>query len=237
LALFAILFATPPSFAVEQYSTSDLNLIPTTETLEEGTAEWDVTQYLSEDLPRGRRLVSRLFVGLFNNFEFGMKWGLNRTGGPVELGAKWKVLDEYDSSFPVSLAVGADRITGNAQRTGYDPTIYVVLGVHDLRAGGWWDWFIGYANNPTGFDDEDNSLFGGFRYWFSDNTQLNVDYHGYLDNEDGIITGGLQHDFAKHLGLQAWVEHDTGTEDSIVVVELRTRADFRDLTAAVSDPE
>jgi hypothetical protein len=232
-----MLIVTPPSSAVDQYSTSDLNLIPTTETLEAGTAEWDVTTYYHDTLPRGRRVVSRVFVGLFNNFEFGMKWGLNRTGGPVELGAKWKVLDEYDSSFPVSLAVGVDRITGNYQRTGYDPTYYAVLGLHDVRVGGWWDWYLGVAHNPTGYDDTDDSLFGGFRYWFSEHTQLNVDYHGYLDNEDGIIGGGLQHDFAKHMGVQVWAEHDTGTEDTVLVAEIRTRADLRDLTASVSDPE
>ena len=89
----------------------------------------------------------------------------------------------------------------------------------------------------TGFDDEDNSLFGGFKYWFSDTIQLNADYMGYSDNGEYIITGGLNYDWTNHIGLAGWVERDSLTEDNVFVLEFQATADMRDLTAEVSDPE
>jgi hypothetical protein len=246
LALFGTLAAlvmliASPAYATgvrSGFSTTDLNLIPITDTNEEGVAEWDVTVRYNESLPRGRRLNSRVFVALFDDFEFGMQWGLNRTGGPVAFGAKWKILDEYENNgFPVSAAVGFDGATGNYQRTGADPTYYIVLGKHDVRFITWTDWYIGVANNPTNFDNEDNSLFGGVKAWINDDWQLDLDYYGYNDNSDFLAAVGLDHHVANHIVVAARVEYDSVAEDSVFVAEIATSADLRDLTAEVSDPE
>jgi hypothetical protein len=233
LAVLASIVVVPAAFAA---STTDLNNIPITDTLKAGTMEWDVLGAYNGDFPRGRRVATRLFTALFDNFEFGMAWGISRPAGPVELAAKYKVLDEYNGS-PVSLAVGAEGITGNWQRTNMDPTYYAVVGLHDVHIGGWWDWYLGYANNPMGFDNEDNSVFGGFKYWINDCIQLNADYKGYADNEESIIAAGLNYDWVNHIGFQGWVERDSVTEDNIFVLQLAVRGDMRDLTAEVSDPE
>lgn len=235
LAILACLMIAPATFA--KANTTDLNNIPITDTLEAGTFEWDVVGRYNEDFPRGRRVSTRLFGSLFEDFEFGMSWGVSRMAGPLELALKYKVLDEYEGRFPVSLAVGAEGITGNADRTGYDPTLYGVVGIHDVHLGGWWDWYVGYANNPTGFDDEDNSVFGGFKYWIDEDLQVNADYWGYADNEEYVIAGGLNYDWVNHMGFQGWVEQDSVTEDTVIVMQFTARADMRDLHAEVSDPE
>lgn len=236
LAILASFLIAPAVFA--KANTTDLNIIPITDTLEEGTFEWDVWARYNEDFPRGRRVSTRLFGALFDNFEFGMSWGISRLAGPLELALKYKVLDEYEGRFPVSLAVGAEGITGNSDRTGYDPTLYGVIGIHDINfLSGWWDWYVGFAHNPTGYDDEDNSLFGGFKYWISDDVQFNADYWGYDGNGEYMLAGGLNYDWTNHIGFQGWVERDSVTEDNVFVLQFTARADMRDLTAEVSDPE
>jgi hypothetical protein len=232
------MFVASPAFASDRlFSTTDLNLIPITDTLEAGTAEWDLTAHYNDTLTQGRQVSSRVFIALFDNVEFGMQWGIDRLVGPVELGVKWKVLDEYDGNWPVSLALGADGITGNYQRTGYDPCYYGVIGIHDVRIIGWSDWYVGLANNPTGFDDEDNSVFGGFKYWINDDVQFNGDYFGFADNEEFRAAGGLNYDLVKHIELQGFVEYDSVSEDTVVVLSFNARANLTDLTADVSDPE
>ena len=232
LAVLASIVVIPAAFAA---STTDLNNIPITDTLKAGTMEWDVLAGYNKDFPRGRQVATRLFAALFDNFEFGMAWGISRPAGPVEFAVKYKVLDEYNGS-PVSLAVGAEGITGNYQRTGMDPMYYAVIGLHDVHLGGWWDWYVGVANNPMGYDNEDNSIFGGFKYWINDCIQLNADYLGFADNES-IISAGLNYDWVNHIGFQGWVERDSVTEDNVFVLQLAVRGDMRDLTAEVSDPE
>jgi hypothetical protein len=235
LAILTSLMIVPATFA--RADTTDLNIIPVTDTLKEGTFEWDVWARYSEDVPRGRRIGTRLFGSLFQNFEFGMSWGISRKAGPVELALKYKVLDEYEGGFPVSLAVGAEGITGNYETTGMDPTFYGVVGVHDVHLGGWWDWFVGYAHNPTGYDTEDGSVFGGFKFWINDDLAVNADYWGRNSNEDYTIAGGLNYDWINHMGFQGWVERDSVTEDNVFVLQFVARADMRDLTEEVSDPE
>jgi hypothetical protein len=248
LAVLASIVVVPAAFAA---ATTDLNNIPITDTLKAGTMEWDVLAAYNGDFPRGRRVATRLFTALFDNFEFGMAWGISRPAGPVEFAAKYKVLDEYNGS-PVSLAVGAEGITGNYQRTNMDPTYYAVIGKHDVHLGGWWDWYLGYAHNPIGHvgplidkngvstpyeGSDDNSVFGGFKYWINDCIQLNADYQGYADNEQSIIAAGLNYDWVNHIGFQGWVERDSVNEENVFVLQLAVRGDMRDLTAEVSDPE
>lgn len=236
LAILALLVAAP---AYAAGALTDLNNIPITDTLDEGTFEWDLTGRYNEDIGRGRKVDSRLFGALFNNFEFGMSWGISRrpSAGPLELSLKYKILDEYEGRFPISLAVGAMHITGNYDRTGFDPCYFGVIGLHDVHLGGWWDWYIGIAHNPTGYDDDDNSLFGGFKYWIDDDLQFNADFWGINDNEEYILSGGLNYDWVNHIGFQGWVDYDSYTEDAVVVLQLVTRTDMRDLHAVVSDPE
>jgi len=238
-AVLASLLVLPSAFAANTgrgVSVSDLNNIPVTDTLAAGTMEWDVTGRYNGDFPRGRRIGTRLFTALFDNFEFGMAWGVSRPAGPVELAMKYKVLDEF-GGWPVSLAIGADRITGNYQRTNVDPMYYAVIGLHDVRIIGWSDWYLGYANNPVGFDNEDNSIFGGFKYWFNDKWQLNADYLGYDTNHENVMSAGLNYNWVKHLGFQGWVERDSVEDKNIFVLQLNVKGDLRDLTAEVSDPE
>jgi hypothetical protein len=235
LAILAMFIVIPAAYAGG--NTTNLNNIPITDTLEAGTFQWDTWARYNEDFPRGRRVHTRLFGALFDNFEFGMNWGISRPAGPVELALKYKVLDEYNGNFPVSLALGAEGITGNSDRTNFDPTLYGVIGIHDVRLGGWWDWYVGVAHNPTGFDDEDNSVFGGFKYWVNDDWQVNADYWGYMDNEEFLATGGVNYDWVNHIGFSGWVEYDSVSEDNVIVLELSVQADMRDLTAEVSDPE
>jgi len=241
LTVVAGLLAIPSAYAYTRHPgnipTTSLNNIPITDTLEEGTMEWDLMARYNQDVfNRGRRVSTRLFLALFDNFEIGMSWDISRPAGPVGFGLKYKVLDEYEG-FPVSFAVGASSITGNWQRTQRDPTYYAVLGVHDVRLGGWWDWYVGVANNPLGFDNEDNSIFGGFKLWFSDDFQFLADYFGYNDNEENIISAGLNYDWVNHIGFHGWVERNSATEDNLFVLQLAVRGDMRDLTAEVSDPE
>jgi hypothetical protein len=236
LTLAILVFSIPiPAFA---YATTDLNNIPITNTLEEGTMEWNVTGRYLDDFGRGRRISTRLFGALFDNFEFGMNWGISRPAGPVKLSLKYKVLDEYDGNFPVSVALGAYNITGDTDPGDMEPVLYGVVGIHDIELVGWWDWFLGYAYNPSGGDDvENNHIFGGFKYWITEDIQFNADVWSYDDNEEFIVTGGLNYDWTNHIGFQGWVERDSKTEDNLFVLQFVARADMRDLTAEVSDPE
>jgi hypothetical protein len=243
LAVLAIFIVIPAAFATG--NTTNLNNIPITDTLEEGTFQWDTWARYNEDIPRGRRIQTRLFGALFDNFEFGMSWGIGQTAGPLAIALKYKILDEYDGNWPVSLAVGVEGITGNYQRTMMDPSYYGVIGIHDVRLGGWWDWYVGFVNNPTGYDDEDNEPFGGFKYWIDEDWQFNADYWGYDDYFR--VTGGLNYDWVNHIGFAGWVEYDSGAGpldasgdpegDTYFVLELQVTADMRDLTGKVSDPE
>jgi hypothetical protein len=241
-ALQAQPFADSPG---EFGNTTHLNNIPITDTLEEGTFEWDVLAGYSDHLDKGRAIRTRLFGALFQNFEFGMTWGLDAPAGPMMLSFKYKVLDEYDggicgdgNGFPVSFAVGAEGITGDITKDwGRDATYYGVIGLHDVHLISWWDWYVGLVHNPTGFDDEDNSIFGGFKFWINDDLQINADYMGYDSNEFNVITAGINYDLINHIGLQGWVERDSLLEDYMVVLQFTARADMRDLHAEVSDPE
>lgn len=233
LAVLASFVVIPSAFAA---TTTDLNNIPITDTLKVGTMEWDVQATYSKDIGRGRTISTRLFGALFENFEFGMAWNLTAPAGPMELAAKYTVLKGF-GGIPVSVAVGVEGVTGNSKQTKMDPTYYAVIGLQDLQLIGFWDWYVGIANNPTNADNEDNSVFGGFKYWINDDLQFNADYTGYGDNEFYKVTAGLNYDLINHIGIQGWVERDSKTEDNYFVLQFVARADMRDLTATVSDPE
>jgi len=239
LAIIASFIVIPSAFAT-MTNTTHLNNIPITDTLKTGTMEWDlIGAYSDEDTTRGRNVSTRLFVALFDNVEIGMAYNISRHTrgiGPVEFAAKWTVLDQ-SNGFPVSIAVGAEGITGNYQRTCIDPTYYAVVGIQDVHIIGWWDWYIGIANNPVGIDNDDNSVFGGFKYFVSDDVQVNADYKGYDSNNHNIMSAGLNYDWVNHIGFQGWVERDSVAKNNIFVLQLAVRGDMKDLKAEVSDPE
>jgi hypothetical protein len=231
-----------PAFAMGfGHATTDLNNIPITDTLEEGTLEWDVTGRYGDNEPgRGHTVTTRLYGALFDNFEFGMNWGLSRPAGPLSLSLKYKILDEYEGKFPVSLAAGIFNITGDANFSDQEPVYYGVIGIHDVHLIGWWDWYLGYGYNPEGGDNIDNdSIFGGFKYWISEDLQFNADVYTYTAGNDDefVYSGGLNYDWTNHIGFQGWAEHDSGTDDNVFVLQFIAQADMRDLTAEVSDPE
>jgi len=240
LAVLLSLTAIPSAFAVAAMGkTTDLNNIPITATLKAGSMEWDVTAAYNSDFGRrGRHISNRLFVALFDNFEFGMAWGITRPAGPVELALKYRIIKQ-GNHFPVSVAVGANRITGITEHSLIRPTYYGVVGLQDIHFGGYWDWYAGVANNPQGMDTKDYSAFGGFKYWFNKQLQFNADYLGYDKNKESLIAAGLNYDWAKHIGFQGWVERDSVTDDNVFVLELAVRGDMHKdaLTEAVSDPE
>ncbi|MFH1676342.1 MAG: hypothetical protein ABIC40_04880 [bacterium] len=244
IPVFAQDFGMVPVFA-----TTDLNVVPVTDTLAEGTFEWDVTARYNDDFDRGRRISTRLFGALFDNFEFGMDWGLQQPAGPVNLSLKYKIIDEYDGKFPVSFAIGASGINGLVAASDMEPWLYGVIGLHDVHLIGWWDWYAGYAykkagrvglTDPNAKDNDDlDSLFGGFKFWVSDRLQVNADVATYTlgDQDEFLVSGGLNYDVDNHIGVQGWVEHYSNPEDNIFVLQFVAQADMKDLTAEVSDPE
>ena len=220
-------------------NTTDLNNIPITATLKTGTMEWDVDAAYNKTFgTKGREISNRLFVALFDNFEFGMAWGISRPAGPVQLALKYRILKQ-GHHFPLSLAVGADNITGTIPHTGMHPMYYGVLGLQDVHFGGYWDFYGGLADNPMGTDVKDYSGFGGLKYWFNKQLQFNGDYLGYQKNKESLIAGGLNYDWTKHIGFQGWVERDSVVKKTVFVLELSVRGDMHKgaLTNAVSDPE
>lgn len=246
--VFAIIvsFTAIPAAYATQVNTTHLNNIPITSTLKAGTMEWDLIGSYNKDANRGRRVATRLFLAPLDNLEIGMAWSISRPAGPVELAAKYKVLDQA-KGMPVSVAIGAQGVTGNWERTGVRPTYYAVLGRQDIHLLGWWDLYVGYANNPMGLPKnslyagyigtEDNSFFGGVKIYFNDDLQVNADYKGYDDSGESVISAGLNYDWVNHIGFAGWWEQDSIAKENTVVLQLAVRGDMKDLKAEVSDPE
>jgi len=259
LAVIVVAFPIPvfaqDYVAVPIFATTDLNVVPITDTLKEGTFEWDVTGRYNDDFNRGHHVSTRLYGALFDNFEFGMNWGISRPATAMNLSLKYKIIDEYKGNFPVSFAVGATDINGIVAPEDMEPWLYGVIGLHDVHLIGWWDWYAGYAFKKSGRvglvdpqqrDNEDrDSVFGGFKFWVSDRLQVNADVATYtFTDEDSkkeengyILSGGLNYDVANHVGVQGWVEHFSNPEDNVFVLQFVAQADMKDLTATVSDPE
>ena len=242
LAIIASFALIPAAYAT-QTNTTHLNNIPITDTLKAGTFEWDLVGSYNGDIGRGRHVSTRIFGALLDNLEFGMAWSVSRPAGPVELAAKYTVLDQA-KGFPVSVALGAEGITGTFDRTKARPTYYAVVGIQDIHIIGDWDWYVGFANNPMGslpapkLGTEDNSIFGGFKYIINDDFQVNADYKGYDGNSESVISGGLNYYWVNHIGLQGWVERDSAKKENVFVLQLAVRGDLKNgLKEVVSDPD
>jgi hypothetical protein len=215
---------------------TDLNTIWTTEVADEGTFEWDLNiafsdtefnYFFAED---GRFLSQDFYAGILPNFEIGMAFNAEREVGPFILFAKYKVFCEEDEGirggFPVSLAVGVDNVIGTHDRFVSEPIPYIVIGKNFDKGNG----YLGFAHNASGWED-DNSIFGGIDYNWTDVWTLAVDYYGYLDNEESIISGGIYYDWAKHFNWGGWASYDSATENTIFVFEMAFTGRFDDLEA------
>jgi hypothetical protein len=211
-----------------------LNTVWTTELLEEGAFEWDLalgtsneeyTAFWSED---GRFLTNDFYTTIWKDLEIGMAFNVERNVGPFSLFAKYRIFNEAEDNFPVSLAVGASNIVGTHERYSSEVIPYIVVGKNFDK----FDGYVGFAHNASGVQDDD-SLFGGIDYMWNEDWDIVVDFFGYNDTGDSVISGGLYYDLMKHFGLNGWVSYDSGTESTIVVVELAFTGRFDDLKADV----
>ena len=231
LAIFASFLFGSAAYA----GGTGLNTIWTTDVVELGTFEWNLDLavsdtefaggYFAED---GRFLAQEFYATILPDFEIGFAFGGEREIGPFTMFAKYKIFDEFEDNFPVSLAVGLDNIIGTNDRYISEVIPYIVIGKNFNRANG----YLGFAHNASGLED-DNSLFAGFDYAWEEDWTIAVDYYGYLDNEEGIISGGLYYDWINHVGWGAWAEYDTASENTIIVFEFAFTGRFDDLEAEV----
>jgi hypothetical protein len=231
LAIFASFFWGSAAFA----HGTGLNNIWTPDVVELGTFQWNLDLavsdtefaggYFEED---GRFLAQEFYATLFPDLEIGMAFNGEREIGPFIMYAKYKVFDESVDNFPVSLAVGCDNIIGTNDRYISEPIPYIVIGKNFNRANG----YLGFAHNASGLED-DNSLFGGIDYAWDEDWTIAVDYYGYLDNEESVISGGLYYDWVNHIDWGAWAEYDSATENTIIVFEFAFTGRFDDLEAEV----
>lgn len=212
-----------------------LNTIWTTEILEEGTFEWDLDLAISDEefaggyfQEDGRFLSQEFYSTILPNFEMGFAFNAEREIGPFTMFAKYKVFDENEDNFPVSLAVGVDNIVGTKDRFISEPIPYIVIGKNFNKGNG----YLGFAHNASGLED-DNSLFAGFDYNWNEDWTFALDYYGYFDNEENVISGGIYYDWVNHIGLNGWVMYDSASENMIFVVEFAFTGRFDDLEAEV----
>jgi hypothetical protein len=232
LAIFVSLLWGSAAFA----HGTGLNNIWTPDVVELGTFQWNLDLavsdtefaggYFQED---GRFLSQEFFATILPDFEIGMAFNAEREIGPFTMYAKYKVFDEFEDDFPVSLAVGCDNIIGTKDRFVSEPIPYIVIGknFHENANG-----YIGFAHNASGWED-DNSIFAGFDYMWTEDWMLAVDYYGYNDNEDSVIAGGIYYDWINHVDWNAWVAYDSVTENAIIVFEFAFTGRFDDLEAEV----
>jgi hypothetical protein len=232
LAIFASFLWSTAAFA----SGTDLNTVWTTDLLEEGEFQWDLTlgvsneQYVTYWDEDGRFLTNDFYTTIWKNLEIGMQFNVERNVGPFSMFAKYRIFDENEGKFPVSVAVGASNIIGTHDRYSSEVIPYIVVGKNFNRLDG----YIGFAHNASGVQDDD-SLFGGFDYMWNEDWDFVVDFYGFNDTADALISGGAYYDLMKHFGLNAWATYDTSTENAIIVVELSFTGRFDDLKADTTE--
>jgi hypothetical protein len=230
LAIFASFLWSTAVFA----HGTGLNNVWTTDVVELGTFRWDLQLGVSDEeygafwSEDGRFLENEFYATIFPDLEIGFAFNVEREVGPFTMFAKYKIFDEMVDNFPVSLAVGADNIIGTSERTSSEVIPYIVVGKNFDRLNG----YVGYAHNASG-EQDDSGIFGGFDYAWNDNWTIKADIYTFNDNEDNIISGGVNYDWTKHFGLNGWVSYDSVTENTIFTVELAFTGRFDDLEADV----
>jgi hypothetical protein len=218
MALIANLFFAYGAFA----ATTDLNTIPTPQTKNLGCWEWDLRVFLSDDIEKGRYMTNALYGVVWDKLEVGFDWNLNRPIGPFKMSAKYQIWDEIRDGDVIGLAVGVENIQGTKGRGMDDPQPYIVISksLNPEITG-----YLGFIH----FDSEDNNFFAGAD-WKNDVWQFRVDYLGFDDNNESLVSGGLEYQWAKHIDLAGWVTWDSVNEDTVIVLELGFDADFTDIT-------
>ena len=228
LAIFASFLWSTAAFA----SGTDLNTVWTTDVLDEGVFNWDLqlgtsneayTAFWSED---GRFLENEFYAGIYKNLEIGFAFNIERNVGPFSMFAKYRVFNEMEDSFPLSLAVGAANVIGTHERYYSEVIPFIVIGKNFDKLNG----YVGFAHNASGVQDDD-SVFAGFDYMWNDDWTFAVDYYGYDSNEQNVLSGGVYYDLMKHIDLNGWVSYDSGTENTIFVLEMAFSGRFDDLEA------
>ena len=228
LAIFASLLWGTAAYA----HGTGLNTIWTTEVIENGTFEWDLslqvsnTEYTAFWAEDGRFLTNEFYANLYKNLEIGLAFNVERAVQPFIMYAKYKVFDEEANNFPVSLAVGVDNIVGTKARIVSEPIPYIVIGKNFDKLNG----YVGLAHNASGLEG-DNSIFGGFDYKWNDDLTFAADLYGHSDNEERIISGGVYYDWMKHMRLKGFASYDSVTENTIYTIELAFTGKFADLKA------
>ena len=218
MALIANLLFAVGAFA----ATTDLNTIPIPQTKELGQWEWDLRVFLDEDITKGRFFTNALYGVVWDKLEIGFDWNINRPIGPFKMSAKYQIWDELRDGDVIGLAVGVENIQGTAARGYDDPQPYIVISKQFS------DFFAGYLGFMR-MDSEDNDIFAGID-WTNDVWQFRLDYLGFNDNEERVISGGLEYQWVKHVDLAGWVSWDSVSEDTMFILELGFDADFTDIT-------
>ena len=218
VALIANLLFAVGAFA----ATTDLNTIPIPQTKELGQWEWDCRVFLDDDIEKGRFMTSALYGVVWDKLEIGFDWNLNRPVGPFKLSAKYQVWDELRDGDVIGLAVGVENIQGTQGRGMDDPQPYLVISkqLNPNIAG-----YLGFIH----FDSEDNNFFAGID-WKNDKWQFRLDYLGFDDNNENIISGGLEYQWVKHVDLAGWISWDSVSDDTMIILELGFDTDFTDIT-------
>ena len=218
MALIANLFFAVAAFA----ATTDLNTIPIPQTKELGQWEWDLRVFLDEDIEKGRFMTSSLYGVVWDKLEIGFDWNLNRPVGPFKISGKYQIWDELRDEDVIGLAVGVENIQGTQGRGMDDPQPYLVI---SKQLNPEWAGYLGFIH----LDSDDNNFFAGLD-WHRDVWQFRVDYLGYDSNEEGIVSGGIEYQWAKHIDLAGWCSYDTWSEETMFILELGFDADFTDIT-------
>ena len=218
MALIANLLFAVGAFA----ATTDLNMIPIPQTKELGCWEWDLRVFLDDDIEKGRFMTNALYGVVYDKLEIGFDWNLNRPVGPFKMSAKYQVWDELRDGDVVGLAIGVENVQGTSGRGYDDPQPYVVVS-KQLRPN--WAGYLGLIS----LDSEDIDFFAGLD-WHLNQWQLRVDYMGFDENNEHIVSGGIEYQWVKHIDLAGWVTWDSVSEDTLIVLELGFDADFTDIT-------
>ncbi|MFH1514573.1 MAG: hypothetical protein ABIG42_03850 [bacterium] len=218
VALIANLLFAVGAFA----STTDLNTIPIPQTKELGQWEWDLRVFLNDDIEKGRFFSNALYGVVWDKLEVGFDWNINRPIGPFKMGAKYQVWDEIRDGDVIGLAIGVENIQGTKGRGMDDPQPYIVISkqLNPNIAG-----YFGVIQ----YDSEDVNFFAGAD-WKNEVWQFRVDYLGFDENNERIVSGGIEYQWVKHVDLAGWLSWNSVSEDTTIVLELGFDADFTDIT-------
>jgi hypothetical protein len=223
ILVFSMALIANMVFAICAFAaTTDLNTIPIPQTKELGAWEWDVRVFVDQDIEKGRFMTNALYGVVWDKLEVGFDWNLNRPIGPFKMSAKYQIWDEIRDGDIVGLAVGVENVEGTPNRGMDDPQYYIVVSkkINPEISG-----YLGYIS----VDSEDQDIMAGLD-WKNDKWQFRVDYLGYDNNNESLVSGGIEYQWVKHIDLAGWVTWDSVAEDTMIVLELGFDTNFQDIT-------